>query len=184
MKIIVGLLFALTLVSCGARKKVVTEKVNPYDNSANDARLDVLEQRVFILEAQVVTNISAMDAVQLQLDSLAAEIAQEGAINTSQQASINNLTALLNSLQIDVTNNITDIAELKENETIVEYLDPCGNSSGYDEILMKTSSGNVIAYFESGNKRFLSILEPNTLYQTTDNSSCQFKITDDGELVY
>jgi hypothetical protein len=63
----------------------------------------------------------------------------------------------------------------------VEYIDPCGTLAGsYNEVLMKTKSGKVIAYFESGGNRFLTILKPNTLYSTTDNQHCKFKIDNSG----
>ena len=61
---------------------------------------------------------------------------------------------------------------------IYEIIDPCGDSEGYDEILLRLNDGQLMAYFENGNNRFLSLLPPG-LYITTDSQKCLFKVNDD-----
>lgn len=61
--------------------------------------------------------------------------------------------------------------------TIVTSLDPCGDNPGeFDEILLVTSDGDYVAFFEAGGKRFLTVLECGTTYQTTDKQACLFDI--------
>ena len=98
----------------------------------------------------------------------------------SNQTTINTLQTQANSMQVQIT-------QLEMNENITDIVDPCGSHAGYDEVLLRTSSGKFIAYFQVGNgnnqKRFLSVLEENVLYQTTDVQACVFKIVN-SEIVY
>lgn len=61
-------------------------------------------------------------------------------------------------------------------DSIVQIIDPCGDASGHDEILLILSTGEVLAYFESGSNRFLSVLE-NGNYRTTDAQQCNFTVS-------
>lgn len=67
---------------------------------------------------------------------------------------------------------------------ILEVIDPCGDyEDGYDEVIFKLNSGDLMSYFETGSRRFLTLLTPGK-YQTTDNQKCKFEITDDLEIIY
>lgn len=60
-------------------------------------------------------------------------------------------------------------------DSIAELIDPCGDEVGYDEVLIRLTDGRLLAYFESGGNRFLSVLPPGS-YRTTDSSSCAFTV--------
>jgi hypothetical protein len=198
MKNTLILLSLSLLVSCGKRIKDVKYIENPYDNSSNDARLAELSQRVGMLESKAdaaISSIQNLDTVQAaqaaNLTALKLELEQadedsrvalQNAINAAQ-ASFNTINASIVSLQSDVYAALTELGEIKSHDSIVEFVDPCGDGNGYDEILLKTSSGKVIAYFEQGNNRHLSLLEADTLYSTTDAQRCQFKIDTEGNLL-
>lgn len=80
------------------------------------------------------------------------------------------------ALEQEIALAVQRLAELESNDSIVEFIDPCGDNVGkFDEVLMVTSSGSIVAYFESGNKRFLTVL-PNGNYRTTDVQACRFSI--------
>jgi hypothetical protein len=64
---------------------------------------------------------------------------------------------------------------------VVEVYDPCGDSPGFDEVILKLADGTLMSYFESGSNRFLTILRPGT-YRTTDGSNCIFTIRSDGSI--
>jgi len=67
---------------------------------------------------------------------------------------------------------------------ILEIIDPCGDNPGqFDEVLFRLSSGEVVAYFEQGSKRFLTVLNPGN-YRTTDTQNCNFTITEDMQVEY
>lgn len=63
---------------------------------------------------------------------------------------------------------------------IIEVIDPCGKQAIHDEVLIRLADGRLLAYFENGNKRYLTILNPNTVYTTTDGTSCTVVIDANG----
>jgi len=70
------------------------------------------------------------------------------------------------------------IVKVESNLTVSEVIDPCGDySNHFDEVLLVMSDGSIVAYFDSGNKRFLTILQDG-IYRTTDKQSCRFEIED------
>jgi hypothetical protein len=72
-------------------------------------------------------------------------------------------------------------------DAILEIIDPCGpivDAPDYaNEIIIRLVSGELLVYFEHGNKRYLSIIGPGT-YITTDVQQCRFVVTDDMEVVW
>jgi hypothetical protein len=96
------------------------------------------------------------------------------------QSAIDNLEFDQDELQTNFTDLQITVTQLQLNTNIVEVIDPCGDHVGnFDEVILRTSDNNFIAYFEHGSKRFLSIL-PNGNYQTTDNQACNFSIVNAG----
>lgn len=82
----------------------------------------------------------------------------------------------INSLQEQLT-------ELATNENVVQLIDPCGDNEGrYDEIIMRTSQNRLIAFFQSGSQRYLTVLEPGH-YITTDSQMCHFTVLDNGAIL-
>lgn len=188
------------LISCG--KKTVHKDFyveNPYDNSENDTRFTDIEQRLNSLESSVAANVSAINglssslvvqqnsiiALQEELEQADSELAEtlQVLIDTGT-AAYNSLSSSIDSIQSQLNGQVAQIAVLNGYNNIAEYLNPCGDGPGYDEVLIRMSNGKVVAYFESGNNRFLSELVPNTLYSTTDSQHCHFKVDIAGNLVY
>ena len=62
--------------------------------------------------------------------------------------------------------------------SVVELINPCGASGGFDEILLRTHNNQIIAHFSSGNLQFLTILTPGN-WQTTDSQHCSFTVHPD-----
>lgn len=60
--------------------------------------------------------------------------------------------------------------------TVTEVRDPCGDSTGPDEILLKMANGQYVAWYLNLG---LVVLTPGT-WQTTDASHCAFTINADG----
>lgn len=130
------------------------------------AQLAVLTTYVLNLEAalnaSIASNTLDIDTLQAQYSSTLLTI-----------VSLNSAIAALSG----------QVAVLESQESIVELLDPCGDMPGqFDEVLLRTSSGKVVAYFEQGSKRFLSVLTPNQGYSTTDVQACSFSINAQGQL--
>ena len=65
----------------------------------------------------------------------------------------------------------------------MEFIDPCGDNPGqFDEILLLMSSGEIVAFFEQGARRYLSVITPGS-YRTTDAQNCRFDVLTDGSVV-
>ena len=97
---------------------------------------------------------------------------------------INALNAALLLTQADLSTLESRIEALENAGMAVdEVIDPCGDQANtYDEVLLKLSSGQIVAFFEgSNNKRFLTVLVDGQ-YVTTDNQACRFDVVN-GEVV-
>lgn len=128
---------------------------NSRDIDTNNYSIEELKKRILALETEF--ELTVLNVENLYNDT------------NANQTDINILQAMAANLQVQLT-------QLQGYENIVDLVDPCGPHAGYDEVLLKTSSGKFIAYFEVGGKRFLSVLLENVTYQTTDTQSCVFYI--------
>lgn len=160
-----------------------------------------VKQQISDLQGQVTGLQSQIDALQVQLNntdnnaileatfvagqiaalqaSMAALIAQQ----TGDESLIANLQAQINLLQASNATLLATIATLQGYTQIVDVVDPCGDSAGYDEVLLKLSNGKYLAHFSSGNLQFLTELVENVSYRTTDQFPCYFHISG-GNIVY
>jgi prefoldin subunit 5 len=186
----------LNLQSCGKNDILPTHDIKKTFGFNYDDEIEALKKRVGTLEAQMQTNISNIsliqsdiDSIELDIDSLqsvittlemhvednsaAIALLQSQIINHSSR--ITSLESLVASLQTTTNNLLVDVAQLENNENIVQFIDPCLDGPGFDEVLLKTSSGKLVAYFETGSKRFLSLLTPGS-YRTTDQQGCNFTV--------
>lgn len=89
---------------------------------------------------------------------------------------INNVNINQSILEDTIALHHVKLTTLKTEERIVQTIDPCGSSSGYDEVIFKTNTGKYVAYFEKGNNRFMTILKDGN-YRTTDDQKCNFTIS-------
>ena len=63
-----------------------------------------------------------------------------------------------------------------------EVIQPCGNSSSYEEVLLRLSNGQVLAAFSenvSGLNTRLSLI-PDGTFMTSDGTNCVFSLSTDG----
>ena len=139
------------LISCGKNTTKTIYKENPFDNSQNEERLRDLEHKVSAME---LNHVKLVDELNL-LDTNTALI----------QNAINEMTLDI----IQVSNKLDSL------EVFEAIIDPCGDGPGFDEVIIKTTKGRLIVYFEDGGKRFLTILTAGS-YRTTDRQSCFFSV--------
>ena len=86
---------------------------------------------------------------------------------------------VLEDTQARIGNDVANI--YKELEIpVIGVIKPCENSA---EVFFKLETGEVVSYFEDGDSRYLSYLEVDTLYQSTDNAACKFHFDIDGNVV-
>lgn len=62
--------------------------------------------------------------------------------------------------------------------TVTEMIDPCGDQTAFDEILMRLANDQLVAHFSSGSLEFLTTLPPGN-YVTTDGTHCYFTVNGD-----
>jgi hypothetical protein len=137
-------------------------------NSDQDEEIDKINVRIDALELSIQDNINEINSLYNELD----------VIGDSNDSMYNNILSIINSLQNSVNNDIVELTELveeKTEESVAELVDPCGDSVGYDEVLIRTNSNKLVAYFEVGGNRYLSVL-PQGNYMTTDGSNCHFTV--------
>lgn len=79
-------------------------------------------------------------------------------------------------LEQEIRNLQSKITVLEQSQNLVETIDPCGDHPRhFDEVILRLESGKLIAYFESGGKRFLTELVDGH-YRTTDRQRCRFEV--------
>jgi hypothetical protein len=105
-------------------------------------------------------------------------------VTADLKSEIDSLLANVETQQAQINDMLGDMIELEAQDTIVEYILPCGDRNGiYDETIVRTKSGKLLAYFEDGGARFLTLLVPGN-YQTTDKTPrCSFTINSAGQIV-
>lgn len=54
-------------------------------------------------------------------------------------------------------------------------IDPCGDQTAFDEVLLRLANGQLVAHFANGSLQFLSVIGPGN-YVTTDGTSCYFSV--------
>jgi len=87
--------------------------------------------------------------------------------------------------QLQINALQTQLTQLASQQNPVEIIDPCGDKPGaYDEVLVRIDDGRLVAYFESGGTRFLTILLQNVTYQTTDSQACVFHLDSNNQVAY
>lgn len=66
--------------------------------------------------------------------------------------------------------------------SVTEMYNPCGDNSGYDEVLLHLANGEWVAHYAGGgNVQFLTVLTPGS-YVTTDQSPCYFTLNANGTI--
>lgn len=61
-------------------------------------------------------------------------------------------------------------------DAILEVINPCGDDPAHDEVILRLSGGRLLAHYSSGGKQFLTLLQANTTYSTTDGHACTFTV--------
>jgi hypothetical protein len=128
-----------------------------------------LEEEVKELNEKVTLNINEMETIINEIELLSVNQADN-------QSLINSLLSVTNMLQNQINESVVRIVELESQDSVVDLYDPCDDAPNkYDEVLLRMKSGKLIAYFEQGNKRFLTELSSGN-YATTDGTNCFFTI--------
>lgn len=179
------LVLALYFLSgCGLQSQLNELKVQ---ESRNARDIEDLQNRVAALEVTTNNNIKLLNDNAILLATMQnfynSLSSKEGSDAASLQAQITSLTSTVSGLQTTVTAQVSNIVTLQTNENITAFHDFCGTKAGvYNEIGMVTSSGKIVAYFENGSSRFLSVLKDGS-YITSDGTACYFTVSGNGTVI-
>lgn len=151
-----GLCYGLNL-QCNDRNHDKTN--DDLDNALK--RLDRVE-KLLELQSQALSDYSN------DLDVIINDIL--GQIEALQDKDV-----LLDADIADIQSQLDSLDNLS-NLSIAEIIDPCGDNVGYfDEVLLKLNDNTILAYFEHGNRKGLSVLS-NGNYETQDDQKCEFNV--------
>lgn len=170
-KLIAILPIIFLLQSCGqhTRDKYIE---NPFNNDANEARLRELESKVFDIEVRTNSNIESLVLLTNLLNDMDIQ-------NTN---SLIQIMSRIEDLESDTNTLFDNMLELR-GHSITKIIDPCGDSDGYDEVLLKIGSGQVLAYFENGGSRHLAVISTGS-YSTSDGTNCRFEVSSEGAVLH
>jgi len=161
-----GLLSSL-LIGCGPAQKLSRDCSGTFDQvcdlvlgddsdeiAEHEDRLDDIERRLRSLNLELTSIIETLNVL-------------------SQTVNVTQLQ--LADLQADADLVVAEVAVLSGYHNIAEIVDPCGDGPGYDEVVLKTSQDEFLAYFQKGSRRHLAVLVDGN-YETTDEQRCEFTI--------
>lgn len=167
----------------GVDQEEIDEKQNAEITSLT-TMLNELVKDVRSLEGQAET--------QLNLLNMLVVLAQQQDANTTM---INQMRVEIDQDLVNIQNSISyeqaringlavDVANLNAQDAVVETVYPCGDSpSKFDEGFLRMKSGKLIAYFENGGNRMLTVLGPGS-YRTTDYAPyCYFDVNTGSQIV-
>lgn len=170
-KLIAILPIIFLLQSCGqhTRDKYIE---NPFNNDSNEARLRELESKVFDIEVRTNSNIESLELLTSLMNDIEIQ-------NTT---SLLQIMLRIEDLEGDTNTLFDNMLELR-GYSITKIIDPCGDSNGYDEVLLRVGDDQVLAYFESGASRHLAVI-PTGSYSTTDGTNCHFEVSSSGAVLH
>jgi len=149
-----GLLF---LASCGQQIENLHDRVDKTNRQVKRNKKSISEL------------YDKLDVINMLIDDLTLK-------QTLLTSLIGDITVNQDKLQNAILVNNTLIVELQSNTSVKEVIDPCGDMPNqFDEVLLVMNDSSIIAYFEQGSKRFLTILEDGN-YRTTDLQACDFSV--------
>jgi hypothetical protein len=167
-------------------------------DAAQDARLSSNEKEIESLSTMVQELLKDIAVIESQVAQTNIMINLLHSMAQQQSADIN----AINQMLVDMNQDLVDLQEkvayeqtrvnamqieinqLQSEDSVVESIYPCGdNANKFDEAILKTRSGKLIVYFESGGNRFLTRLSPGA-YRTTDYAPyCNFTVNAQMQIV-
>ncbi len=205
LKTIIGLLI-LTTVGCkykptfGLHGIGLTRKDSNNQNQVDQIAGQI--ENLQIQDAELEARISALELTsnlqQAAINLLHVGFSDLQAVDVLMQNSINDIIDRLDNIDLELhaidcdldvvkakivnLQNQINALNLASSKNIVKVIDPCGDGVGFDEILLQLADGTIIAYFESGGDRHLSVLGVGS-YRTTDKQKCFFKVDANGNVL-
>lgn len=146
-----------------------------------------IKSRLSQLEATVNGNSASIELLEFNLSNTVSQLTALQLAQSTDHAAITVLQGQMSTVQAQIlllqtqTNSVqAQVTAVEAQDSVIDYLDCGGDALGYDEIVLRTKSGKLVAYFESGGSRFLSVLVPGS-YATTDGSACSFSVNNLGQ---
>lgn len=198
-------------IKCGSDIEMGCNAIFGMKNTEQDQRLDnndtkntEQDNRIKALEEQNLSLIGNLNYISSEIVNLQAEVDANLFTMTTLDSTQASQIAALQAANVTINNTITTNAGIVTSfqnlvnanlvtlnayvsavpNPVVGVIDPCGDSPGFDEVLLKTKDGKYTGYFEQGSKRYLTVIQNGYSYVTTDGSNCHFSISSTGVLTY
>jgi len=124
--------------------------------------------------------------LEKQVDDLRSELESEVARIESQNLDLYlNLKKRIRRLSRKSRKQLRQIRQLSDivddfKDNFITVIDPCGDSQGFDEVLLKLYDGSILAFFDNSDGFIAELQDGN--YTTTDGTNCNFSI-DNGNVL-
>ncbi len=197
MKQVYALAFLIGLTGCGAIEQLgngcnggdefeeaCLTIFGGRNDRSHDSQLELLQNRLDLLENSMVTirqdmSTQGVDLYALELALADAEANHSGDV-ASLQAQITTASNNMVILQGSLSSALTSIAVLQGYNNIVAVVDPCGAQGLVpNEVLLRLSNGTLLASYSDTaaglNTRFAVL--GNGTFSTTDSTHCVFTVT-------
>lgn len=113
-----------------------------------------------------------------KIDSVSASICPSESGLLVEAGLDSNRDSTLQAGEVNQTSIVCDGLDVEAPEyNIVETINPCGDDTTFNEILLRLANGTLVAYF-AGSGGFLTPIPPGN-YVTTDAASCPFTVNSD-----
>lgn len=133
------------------------------------------QYRIEELEKRRIQDSNRISAIERQVAEQEVNLTYLLSTVPSTQGQLANLQSQINASYVTLGELAAEVAGLPRSE--VSVVDPCPDvaSNQPKEMLLRVGD-KTVAYFEQGNKRFVSELVSGVTYQTTDSRACQFTL--------
>lgn len=146
--------------------------------------INELIKDVRVVEQQAAQTNSMINMLNLLAQQQGADIASINQMLSDMHQDLATLEDKIAYEQTRINGLAIDVANLGAQDAVIESVYPCGDAPNkFDEALLRTRSGKLIAYFESSGNRFLTELTQGT-YRTTDYAPyCNFTVNAQKQIV-
>jgi hypothetical protein len=133
--------------------------------------------------------ISCSDGTQVVLvngadgiDGLAGRVGADGADGTDGLDGVDGINGVDGVDGVDGANGVdgTDGANAPPTPyTVTQLIDPCGETPGFNEVLLRLANGMLLAHYSHGSRQFLTVITPGTYTTTQGSPECTFTVAAD-----
>lgn len=177
MKLILLIVISFFFIGCVSKKDFDSQ------NDSTSRQIDDLKNQLRSTNQTVDSLLSQLNQSVLLISTLRFQVASLQESDNNNEIQVELLDSMIQTLQSLTQDQQRQITELQTKQTVVGIIDFCGQTPGvFNEVGLRLADGSTVAFFESNNNRFLSVLKTSTSYRTTDGTNCNFSVDASGRV--